>query len=102
MRSDYPRAWGGLVLLAGAIRIASAIVLDRMAVTASARRAHTTAACAGPLLGGGLLGGRLCRAIELRSRQGSIDLPSSHMVDDVSRLTASHSATHEEVGHGEP
>jgi hypothetical protein len=31
--------------------------LDTMAVTASARRAHTTAAYAGPAFEGGLLGG---------------------------------------------
>jgi hypothetical protein len=41
-------------------------------------------------------------AIELRSRQGSIDLPSSHIVDDAEYLTLRNSTTHEEVGHGEP
>jgi hypothetical protein len=47
-----PGAWAtGDVLLTSA-------TLDRMAVTASAPRAHTTAACAGPAMGEGLLGGR--------------------------------------------
>jgi hypothetical protein len=65
-------------------------LLDIMAVTASAGAAQSTAACAGPAIGEGLLRRQLATTAALRSRQGSIDLPPCHIVDDVSRLKASH------------
>src|SRR6266545_703496 len=55
-----------------------------------------------PHLGGGPARRHLMPASELRSRQGSIDLPSSYIVDDAEYLTLRNSTTHEEVGHGEP
>ncbi len=77
------------------------LYLDIMAVTASAWTLSRRPPARAPLLGG-LLSGALRPRAELRSRQSNIDLPSSYIVDYVSRLTASHSATYEEVGHGEP
>jgi hypothetical protein len=41
-------------------------------------------------------------AIALRSRQGSIDLPSPYIVDDAEYHASQTGTTHEEVGHGEP
>ena len=59
--------------------------------------AQSTAARAAPRFEGGRLVGILRARALLRFRQRSIDLPSSYIVDYVSRLTASHSATLEEV-----
>src|SRR3989442_2716522 len=68
-----------------------------MAVTASAWTLSRWPP-ARPRFCGGPARRRVRAQAALRSRQKSIDLPPRHIVDYVSRFTASHRATHEEVG----